>query len=133
MGAVVLDASVVIALFDPRDAHHQAASTAVRSLRQAGSDFVLPASVLSEVLVGAFRQGADTAGARRQMLHAAFGPSRPVDDDVAVAAARLRAAHRALRLPDALVVAVGVVDGAQRVLTADKRWTGLHALVQVLE
>lgn len=52
MGTVVLDASVVLALLDPQDAFHQAATTAVREHRADGAQVALPASVLAEVLVG---------------------------------------------------------------------------------
>jgi PIN domain nuclease of toxin-antitoxin system len=56
---------------------------------------------------------------------------RPVDREVAVATARLRALHPALRLPDALVLATAEVDDAD-VLTADRRWSAYSARVTVL-
>jgi len=59
------------------------------------------------------------------------GAPRPVDREVAVATARLRALHPALRLPDALVLATAEVDDAD-VLTADRRWSAYSARVTVL-
>ncbi|HVQ89614.1 MAG TPA: PIN domain-containing protein [Mycobacteriales bacterium] len=132
MGALVLDSSVVIALFDTKDVHHEQAAAEVRRWRAAGGSFVLPATVVSEVLVGAHRQSTETVTHRRQQLRDTFGPIRVVDEDVAVTAARLRASHGSLRLPDALILAVAMVDGAERILTADKRWAAVDQRVTVI-
>jgi len=57
----------------------------------------------------------------------------PVDEAVAVAAARLRARHgSALRMPDALVLAYADVCKARRVLTADARWTAWSRRVELV-
>jgi predicted nucleic acid-binding protein len=132
MGAVVLDSSVVIALFDPTDAHHSASTTMVRAARDAEDDMILPASVLSEVMVAAYRHNPSAVPARLAALDAAFGSPRAVDRAVALRAAELRGRHRTLRLPDALVLAVAQVDGVDRVLTADKRWVAVDARVEVV-
>jgi predicted nucleic acid-binding protein len=132
MGTVVLDASVVLALFDPEDALHSSASAAVRRRRDAGDEFILPASVLAEVLVGAAKRGDGELASRRALAIAAFGPPRPLDEEVAVAAARRRARHRSLRLPDALVIATADVAGADAVLTGDKRWEGMDPRITVI-
>jgi len=131
MGTVVLDASVLLGLFDPLDALHEAAVDAVRASRVAGDRQVVPASVLAEVLVGAARTGDDAVIARRASVRGAFGECAPLDEAVAVAAARHRARHRWLRLPDALVVATADVLGADRVLTGDKRWQELDGVVVI--
>lgn len=120
MGKVALDSSVVIGFLRPVDAHHHSARAELASARLRQEEFVLPASVLSEAMVGGYRAG--TADVMRERIVGLFGPVRPVDEDVAVVAAQLRARHRALRLPDALVIATGVVDDAV-VLTCDR---GLH-------
>lgn len=133
MGAVVLDTSVVLALLDPEDALYDAAAGAVRRHRAAGARFAIPASVLAELLVGAARMGDDELDLRRHLVVAAFGPPVPIDESVAVSAARIRAAHRSLRLPDALVLATADVVGAEAVLTGDKRWTPVDSRVQVLD
>ncbi len=62
----------------------------------------------------------------------AFGPVRPLDEAVSVAAARRRAKHPNLRLPDALVLATADVDAAARVLTGDRRWQSLDERVEVV-
>lgn len=132
MGKVVLDASVVLALFDPEDALHQPASRVIRDHRQAHAQFVLPATVLAEILVGAARRGRDELETRRNQAVAAFGAPAPVDEDVAVTAARLRATHRSLRLPDALVLATAAAVEADTVLSGDEQWLRIDSRVQLI-
>ncbi len=132
MGAVVLDTSVVLALFDPDDSLHTGAVQAARRRRDAGDGFVLPASVLAELLVGAARRSEEEVAVRRRLTTAAFGPPYPVDEAVAVAAALRRARHQSLRLPDALVFAAADVVGAETILTGDKRWQSLDDRVELV-
>jgi predicted nucleic acid-binding protein len=132
VGAVVLDASVVLALLDPQDALHQAATQAVREHRAEGARFALPASVLAEVLVGVARIGDEALDQRRSQIVAAFGPPVPLDEPVADNAARLRARHPSLRLPDAVVLATAQVIGADAVLTGDKQWDRVDARVTLI-
>jgi predicted nucleic acid-binding protein len=63
---------------------------------------------------------------------ALFGDERVVDRLVAVEAARLRARHPSLRVPDAVVVATGVVDDAV-ILTFDRRLAGVDPRGQLLD
>ncbi len=132
MGPVVVDSSVILALFDPHDALHDPAAAAVRSARGAGNPFVLPASVLAEVLVGAARRGKDERDLRHRQIVRAFGVPCHLDESIAVAAAERRARHPALRLPDALVLATADVVQAAVVLTGDKRWGSLDVRVQLV-
>ena len=131
MGEVVLDSSVLLGFLDPTDVHHGAALAVVGAAVAAGDEVVLPASVLAEVLVGAARQGQAVREEVERQLLDAVDRLHPVDRDVAVHAADVRAAHRTVRLPDALVIATGrAIDG--RVLTADKRWAVLDPRVEVV-
>jgi predicted nucleic acid-binding protein len=130
MGKVVLDASVILGLFDDADAHHASAARSIRTHRDANATFVVSSTVAAEVLVGACRQRAEDLRARQ--LRNAFGPWRAIDDRVALTAARLRAKHRALRLPDALVLAVAEVDAADAILTADRSWRRIDPRVQLI-
>lgn len=132
MGTVVLDTSVVLALLDPDDALHAAAAAAVRRHRDRRARFVLPASVLAELLVGAARRGEEELQTRRQQVTAAFGPPVPIDETVAVTAARIGARHRTLRLPDALVLATADVARAESVLAGDKQWPRLDPRVELV-
>jgi hypothetical protein len=70
--------------------------------------------VLAEVLVGVARLGDEGLDQRRSQIVAAFGPSVALDEPVAVSAARRRARHRSLRLPDAVVLATAEVLDARR-------------------
>jgi len=132
MGTVVLDASVLIGLVDPADTHHRAAVVTARELRAAGMRFLVPTTVLAEILVAPAGHGLPAVEERRRIVRTAFGPTRAIDEDVAVEAARLRARHRSLRLPDALVIAVGRMDRAAAVLTADRRWADIDERVHLL-
>jgi hypothetical protein len=44
----------------------------------------------------------------------------------------LRANHGSLRLPDALVIATGVVENADAILTGDQRRLGIHDRVRLV-
>ena len=126
----VLDASVVLALWIPDDAHHAAATTSVRARQSSGDALILPASAFAEALVGPHRVSEASAQARKRQLLATFS-LRLLDDRIADAAARLRARHRSLRLPDALVLATGEIEDAD-VLTADARWPQYSSRVVVV-
>jgi predicted nucleic acid-binding protein len=132
MGAVILDTSVVTALADPNDVHHAAAVAIVRAHRRRGAVLILPTSVLSEVLVGVHRRDPKAVPLRRHQLRDTFGRPRAIDEEVAVAAAELRGRYTSLRLPDAFVVAVAVVDRAEEVLTADKALAKVDERVRVI-
>lgn len=129
MGSVALDSSVVIGLFRSDDVHHDAARTEVAAARIREDGYVLPASVLSEALVGGYRNG--TAAELRRRIVGLFGPVRVLDEQVALVAAELRGEHRSLRLPDALVIATAIVEDAV-VLTCDQRLGDIDPRVQVI-
>ncbi|MGH2927367.1 MAG: type II toxin-antitoxin system VapC family toxin, partial [Solirubrobacteraceae bacterium] len=126
---IVLDASVLIALLDPADAHHQAARAALETY--ADDDLRVPAHTLAEALVHPAR--ARKEGEARQLIGALEIAIDPVDEEVAIAAAKLRARHGSgMRMPDALVLAYADVRNAKRVLTADERWTTWSRRVEVV-
>ncbi len=131
MGAVVVDASVILAFLNPSDTMGGPVRRALGSARAQEDTFVLPASVLAESLVWTARDRPDRLDDMVSRLTSLFGAERVVDRDVAVAAARLRAGHRSLRLPDALMLAVGVVDDAA-VMTCDTRLAAVDPRVQVV-
>ena len=119
MAIVVLDASVVIALLDARDLHHAAAVTAIAQARR--ETLVLPASAYAEVLVDPWRRGQDAVAVVRRFVADLGIHIEPLTADVAERAARLRAGHGALRLPDALVLATADALAATA-LTCDRAW-----------
>lgn len=128
MALIVLDASVLIAQLDPEDALHSRVKAALHELER--DDFVLPASALSETLVLPARTG--RAAQVRAQIDRLRIRIEPLDGQIAEGAAELRGRHRALRLPDALVVATGNVLDADVILTADRRWTAWSNLVRLI-
>jgi predicted nucleic acid-binding protein len=125
---IVLDASVLIALLDPKDALHVAARAGLA--QYAGDDLKLPASAYAESLVGPSRSG--RLAAAKNAIGALWLEVVPITGPVAEEAAALRARHSSLRLPDALVIATGSVLGATVVLTGDARWRDLTPAIRVL-
>ncbi len=103
---------------DEADAHHPS-SLAALSERD-GDDLRLPASAYSETLVVPVRVGR-LDEVRSNLLDLGVSID-PLEESTAEAAARLRAAHASLRLPDALVIAHAEVLAADELLTTDGRW-----------
>lgn len=133
MALTVLDAGIVIAALDASDAHHAAAVGALRDAHAAGDALVVPASAYAEALVGPSRKGAVAIGVVDAFLDALPAGVEPVSREVAREAAALRAAHgRALRLPDALVLATAVAIDADLVLTTDAGWPDARVSVRVV-
>lgn len=103
MGALILDASVLIGLLDTADAHHARAVDDVESADVAKRPLIAPASAYSEALVAFARAGRlDEA---RDALMAMGITVAPLTAPIAERAAALRALHQRLRLPDAIVLA----------------------------
>jgi predicted nucleic acid-binding protein len=125
---IVLDASVLVALLDPGDALHGGATDVLR--RHAADDLRIPTSAYAECLVGPARRR------RLREAKAAIGSLMAdlveLTEEIAEEAAQLRARHRALRLPDAIVIATGDVLRADAVLTGDARWRRVSCRVRVI-
>jgi len=118
VGALILDASVLIGLLDTDDAHHERAVSDVEAGDQARRELIVPASAYSEALV-AFARAGRLADARAAI--AAIGIEiAPLTAAMAERAAELRADRRYLRLPDAMVVACAQEIGGD-LLTYDDR------------
>lgn len=101
--AVVLDSAAVIAFLDQDDALHGAADAAIRKLI-ATNRFLASAVTFAEVLTGAHLQHHDEEVVRG-FFEDLVAEVVPVDAATAERAARLRADHRSLRMPDALILA----------------------------
>lgn len=132
MGPVVVDASVLLGVLDPQDAHHAASVRSLRLARSRGRQVLLPASAFAEVLVGAARLGAEAVKRTEAFVDSVVDVVQPIDRDVARIAAGLRADHKSVRLPDALVLAVGRITNASAILTADARWRPIDRRVQIV-
>jgi predicted nucleic acid-binding protein len=133
VGLTVLDAGVVIAVLDARDAHHAAAAQVLADARDRGDDLVIPVPAYAECLVSPSRRGPASFDTVDRFLDALPVHVEPASRAIGAMAAGLRARHGvAMRLPDALVVATAVVLGADRVITTDPRWPTLPVRVEVV-
>jgi len=122
MGLTVVDAGVIIGFLDEADAHHRAARGALAAAVERADRLVLPASGYAESLVGPARRGPDAVATVDRFLTRLPIEIVPLGPEVAAAAASLRARHRSVKLPDALIIATAIVLDADRVLTTDRRW-----------
>jgi predicted nucleic acid-binding protein len=126
MGVALLDTSIVIAVLNRDDALHQAASRAVRAERDR-STLAISALSYAELLVGPLR-----AGGRALEAVERFAAQVWIIDltpEIARRAAEERLA-RGLKLPDAVIVATGLLH-AELILTAGARWKGVERVTVV--
>lgn len=128
MGLTHLDAGVIIAFLDADDSHHDAATSALANALDHADRLSIAASALAECLVGPARRGAKSV----ELVRTAIGrlPVSVVllDEVIATRAAVLRARHRTLKLPDALVIATAETTGAGRLITTDRKWPTAKAM-----
>jgi len=127
---IVVDASVVVGFLDAEDEHHQAAVAVLDA--SASDDLVLPATAYAEVLVAPAKKGSGAIARVDEALVALTLRIESVTPAIARSAAMLRARHRSLRLPDALVLATADVLGAAKVLTADRAWPKISRKVRLI-
>ncbi|MBK5221774.1 MAG: PIN domain-containing protein [Acidimicrobiia bacterium] len=128
MGLIVVDAGVVIGFLDSNDAHHDSARAALGDAIVGRHRLSIPVSALAEVLVGPSRSGDDAVAVVRELLDRVPIEIVDLDDRIATVAARLRARHRSLKLPDALVIATAAVVDADLLITTDRGWPPRHRL-----
>ena len=124
---IVLDASVVIAALSGEDEHHGAAAAALRAAME--DELVLAATTRAEVMVGPASRGGSALESVREFV--AGCSTVPVTGAIADAAALVKAAHRALSLPDALTLALAESLDADAVWTFDRRWKGIADRVEI--
>lgn len=93
MGLTLLDAGVVIGYLNSADARHGPATEALGDAIAANQSLAMPASVLAEVLVGPSRSGIAAVEVVRTMIATLPIAVVPLGDEIAVAAAGLRARH----------------------------------------
>lgn len=128
MGLIHLDAGVIIGFLDSDDAHHDAARTSLSEALHSGDRLAMAASALAECLVGPARQGDAAVQIVHDLMEQLPISIVALDAGIATTAARLRAAHRALRLPDALVLATAIEAAADQIVTTDRSWPPARAL-----
>jgi predicted nucleic acid-binding protein len=126
----VLDASVLIALLDEKDAGRPVAREAVAQLKQ-DHDVLIPVTAFSESIVAPYRRSPGD-GKRAEAALIALGSIADVTREIASRAAQLRVA-RQIKLPDALILATALQVAADEILTLDRRWRGVDSRVRVIE
>lgn len=128
MGLIHLDAGVLIGFLDASDAHHQTSRAALARALGDGDHLALAASALAECLVGPARRGEPAVDAVRTLVDRLPIEIISLDIEIATTAAKIRAAHRALHLPDALVIATAIAQTADSLITTDRKWPNAKAL-----
>lgn len=118
MGALILDASVLIGLLDTADAHHQTSIDDVEAADLSGRSLHVPASAYSETLVGFARAGRATEA--RDAIASMGITVTPLTAAIAERAAQIRSDDDRLRLREALVLATARELGGE-LLTYDDR------------
>lgn len=117
---VVVDTCILVGAKNPREAEHADCARLLELAHQHRFRPVLSAITVAEVCTG-YRLEGDERGKQvflDYVRSADVFELRPVDLEVADAASRVRA-ERGLRLPDAIVVATGVLASAEFVATHD--------------
>jgi len=82
---------------------------------------------LAEVVTGPLQLGNELLAAQYEQVLGTLCTVLPVTQQVAMQAARIRAAH-GLRLPDAMVVATAIGCSAQALLTHDKAFAKIREI-----
>jgi predicted nucleic acid-binding protein len=122
MGLTHLDAGVIIAFLDGDDVHHDAARSALSKVLDSAERVSIAASALAECLVGPARRGTKEVELVRRAMDRLPVSVVDLDEAIATQAAMLRARHRSLKLPDALVIATAERSSADRLITTDRKW-----------
>jgi predicted nucleic acid-binding protein len=122
MGLTHIDAGVIIAFLDGDDAHHDAARSALSTALDNADRLSIAASALAECLVGPARRSTKAVELVRTVIDRLPVSVVDLDEEIATQAAMLRARHRSLKLPDALVIATAERSSADRLITTDRKW-----------
>ena len=132
--AVILDSDAVIGFLDSGDALHASADSAIRGLAGEQS-LVVSVITYAEVLTGA-RLGHHDENVVSGFFTDLISEVLSVDVAIADKAARLRARQKALRMPDALILATAeATPEVLRIVSGDAataKTTGLSCPVTLL-
>ncbi len=127
-----LDASVLIALIDGSDAHHESSKRALAELEGKDHSFAVSAVAFMEAIIGPKRAGAHQERIARNAIDLVCpdGPI-PITAEIAERAAGLRVKNPWLKSVDAMIVACAKATGGSRLVTNDKRLARLPNVVLV--
>jgi predicted nucleic acid-binding protein len=121
MESVILDSSAVIALFNSADHHHGAIVTAMAG---SSATFSISTMTATETLVAPARISLRELESFGSALAKSFGEFLPMDTQVAIKAATIRATT-AIATPDAIISATAAVFGLT-LWTCDKKLAKAH-------
>jgi len=128
MGLIHLDAGVIIGFLDGDDAHHDPARATLTDALDRADRLSIASSALAECLVGPARRSQKAMELVRTMIDRLPASIVDLNADIATQAAVLRARHRSLKLPDALVIATAASSGADLLVTTDRKWPTAKAM-----
>ena len=122
---ILLDSSALIAFHSPHEAAHPLAAHLLRRIEDDGDLLVVYYSTVTavELLIRPIRAGLQQFGFMHTFL--AQYPhltGLPLDLTVAVHAATVRSAT-GVALPDAIVIAAGMLAGCEAVVSNDREWS----------
>lgn len=121
MGRVTLDSSALLAILNSGDIHHDAV---VEHLAGRMDQFSISTITLVETLMYAYKEGAWAGAKYKKAIDVAVKEIFPVDQEVALAASKLRARTN-LRTPDAIISATATLAGAE-LWTLDRKLAKAH-------
>jgi predicted nucleic acid-binding protein len=125
--AVILDSAAIVGFLDRDDALHPAAAEAIGDLLTE-QRLLASAVTFAEVLTGALLMH-HVEALVRGFFSDLIAEVVPVDVATAERAAKLRAGHRSLRMPDALILAAADLHpDAEALLTGDTRFTAVDGV-----
>jgi predicted nucleic acid-binding protein len=128
MGLTHVDAGVIIAFLDGDDGHHDVARSGLSTALADSERLSIAASALAECLVGPARRGPKAVELVRTLIERLPVSVVDLDEEIATQAAVLRARHRSLKLPDALVIATAEHSSADHLITTDRKWPSAKAM-----
>lgn len=121
MGRVTLDSSVLLAILNRGDIHHEAV---VKHLTGRTDQFSISTITLVETLMHAYKEGSRVGATYKGRVDRAIKEIYPVDEEVALEASKLRAVTN-LRTPDAIISATATLNGAE-LWTLDRKLAKAH-------
>ncbi len=128
----IVDTDVFVSARNPEEPGYAACRELLDRIDRGGLRAIVSTVTIAELRAG-MSPGEDGPGWRAVLTHLLTTPSyrvEPVDLEVAEAAGALRASSR-LTLPDAVIVATGLVRGASYVVTQDDKIIRRQTLLRV--
>lgn len=121
MGRITLDSSVLLAILNSDDAHHEVMA---KHLNGRMDRFSISTITLVETLMYAFQQGPRQGARYKAAIDYAVKEILPVDEKVALEASKLRA-RTGLKTPDAIISATATLSRTE-LWTLDQRLAKVH-------